>query len=187
MSKFQLIFTLFSIIYGLLLTEIFSSLHRLLRHRRVVRWHWLPLASVWFITLVMLKNWWRLSLNSSDAYWGNIVVFLGYCHLMLLMYLLVSAALPDAVPAGGVDLKVYYLANRRYFWGLFLGMNAVALALVTFKHYLAGSVVSVENLVVNGLIMALILPLMVSRRHWVHALIVTLFTTELLLEVGHLM
>ena len=45
MSKYDIVFTLFTIVYGLMLTDLFLSFHKLIRSRKKVTWHWLPLLA----------------------------------------------------------------------------------------------------------------------------------------------
>jgi len=55
--------TLISIIIGIGLTEMFGSLHRLIRNRSRVTWDWLPV--VWSATLLVLvlNYWWSIYLG----------------------------------------------------------------------------------------------------------------------------
>src|SRR5262249_34426273 len=46
------------------------------------------------------------------------VGFLPYASKLVLMFLGAAAALPDEIPAEGIDLRAYYFANRKYYWGL---------------------------------------------------------------------
>lgn len=38
---------------------------------------------------------------------------------LVILFLLAAAALPDDIPPGGLDLKLYYDRNGPYFWSLF--------------------------------------------------------------------
>lgn len=107
MSKSEIALTLFSIVYGLVLTDLFSSFHKLLRARKIVAWHWLPLLAAWYIFLLILKNWWDLAFIEDNSYLINIGFLIAYGHLLLLLFLLASSALPDKIPKNGIDLKKY--------------------------------------------------------------------------------
>lgn len=48
--------TLITVVFGLMLTELFVSVHRLIRNRQRVRWHWLPLLVSWYVLVTILKN-----------------------------------------------------------------------------------------------------------------------------------
>ena len=92
-----------------------TSLHRLLRNRRRVRWDWVaPLAAL--VILVELFNlWW-----SWRNFTGNSLADVApYFVVMVLLFLTASAALPDHVPDEGIDLGAYFDENRSYFLGLY--------------------------------------------------------------------
>ena len=69
MPKYDIMITLFTIVYGLMLTDLFLSFHKLIKSRKNVKWHWLPLLAAWYLFLIILKNWWDLSSfqNSADS------------------------------------------------------------------------------------------------------------------------
>lgn len=92
-----------------------TSLHKLLRNRRQVRWDWVaPLAAL--VILVELFNlWW-----SWRNFTGNSLADVApYFLVMVLLFLTASAALPDEVPEEGIDLGRYFDENRGYFLSLY--------------------------------------------------------------------
>ena len=103
MTSVDNIATLMTIIFGLMLTDLFASVHRLIRNRKRVKWHWLPLLTTWYVLLTVLKNWWGLVFQEGDGLWESGWIFLFYGHLLFLLYLVVSAVLPDEIPAEGLD------------------------------------------------------------------------------------
>lgn len=166
--------TLITIVFGLMLTELFVSVHRLIRSRRRVRWHWLPLLVSWYVLVTILKNWWGFVFNGSEGAWGSGWVFLIYGHVLLLLYLVVSAVLPDEVPVDGLDLREYYFETRRYFWGLLAGVNLALLVLALLRPVLfAGSSLNVMAVVSNVAMGAVALSLAWVRRFGYHAAVVT--------------
>ena len=52
MTPFEYSLVLVTIIVGLAMTDMLVSLHRLLRSRTKVHWHWLPLISALLVLLV---------------------------------------------------------------------------------------------------------------------------------------
>lgn len=183
MLKSEVVFALFSIVYGLLLTKVFSSVHVLLRSRARVAWHGLPLVVMWYLTILVLKNWWGMTEFELEVYWGNIYLFIGQSHMLLILYLLVSTALPDEVPEQGLCLRTYYFDNHRYFWGLMILLVVAAFVLTTYRLHLAGTSIRLNDIVVNSVLVAVLLPLALSRRYWVHVVLVALCVCMLLLEV----
>lgn len=183
MSKSDVVISLLTIVYGLILTDLFLSVHRLIRHRQMVRWHWLPLVAAWYLFLTILKNWWGLTQGSSGGDGMNIFFFLAYGHLLVLIYLAVSAVLPDEVPESGLDLRAYYFQVHRYFWGLFSGVVAVSVAIGSFKMIQLEGRANLTNLVVNGVFLLMTVVLAVSPRPRLHQVLLCVLTGFVLLEI----
>lgn len=114
-STFEYITALVTVVVGLAIADMATSLHRLLRNRRRVRWDWVaPLAAL--VILVELFNlWW-----SWRSFTGNTLAELApYFVVLVLLFLTASATLPDEVPEEGLDLGRYFDENRSYFWTLY--------------------------------------------------------------------
>lgn len=111
--------TFLSIIVGLALADLASSLHRLLRAGPRVIWDWLtPLAAL-NIAFAIQSVWWA---TFSGLVHIESMTFAGFVPRVvstLLLFLLASAALPDEVPQEGINLRNYYDRQRRYFWALY--------------------------------------------------------------------
>jgi hypothetical protein len=131
-SPFEYVLPMVSILVGLAIGDLSLSLHRLLRARRRVRWDWLPLATALLVLLLILEFWWGFYGVGRAEVWTRYWGFLILCSGLITMFLLASAALPDAVPAEGLDLADYYEDNRRYFWVLFSLFTVLALGLDYF-------------------------------------------------------
>jgi hypothetical protein len=121
-----------SILVGLAIGDLSLSLHRLLRARRRVDWHWLPLAAALLVVLLILQFWWEFYGIGRAEVWTKYWGFLILAAALITMFLLASAALPDAVPDDGLDLSAYYEENRRYFWILFALFTVLAFVLDLF-------------------------------------------------------
>src|SRR4249919_1639959 len=118
------------------MTDMLVSLHRLLRSRAKVRWHWLPLVAALLVLLTLLQFWWGYYQLGRIGVWSQYGAFLLLLLLLILMFLLACAALPDH-ERDRLDLGEYYELNRRYFWILF--------ALVAFTATLTNMVVSAQQ------------------------------------------
>lgn len=104
-----------AVVIGLAIADMATSLHRLLRNRKRVRWDWVaPLAAL--VILVELFNmWW-----SWRSFTGNSLADLApYFVALVILFLTASATLPDEVPSEGIDLRRYFDENRSYFWSLY--------------------------------------------------------------------
>lgn len=51
---------LFSIVLGLGLTELLSSLHHLFHPRTRVKWHWIPLVWAFLVFIAVVQLWWSM-------------------------------------------------------------------------------------------------------------------------------
>ena len=183
MFQFNIVITFFTIVYGLMLTDLFASFHRLLRKKKIVKWHWLPLISAWFLFLIIIKNWWNLALIDKITQWKSFYFFLANGHLLILLYLLSSAALPDKVPENGIDLKQYYFQNHRYFWSLMAFVSILSVLIAEISQAILGRPLNIENIIANGIFLFLITILIITKKYWIHAVIVSLFVIFIILEI----
>ena len=113
-----------AIISGLAITDLISSLHRLLRARSRVQWDWLTLFVAAFVGMALTVSWfisWRVNVveNYNPTFWRFYFLTLGQ---LVPLYLAAAAALPDEVPPAGMDLKQFYAENSRYIWGALTAM-----------------------------------------------------------------
>jgi hypothetical protein len=118
-SPFEYLLALVSILIGLAVMDLSSSLHQLLRARQRVKWDWLALASALLVMMLILEFWWIFYGLGTSSAWTHYSAFLVLAATLVCMFLLASAALPDEVPAEGTDLRQYYQENGGYFWSLF--------------------------------------------------------------------
>lgn len=138
METFEYITVLVAVVIGLAIADLATSLHRLLRHRKVVRWDWVsPLAAL--LILVELFNlWWRWR-----GFTGTTIgAVLPYFAALILIFLTASITLPDEVPAEGLDLGRYFDENRSYFWFVYSSYVAVIITLLTIRDLERGLSVS---------------------------------------------
>ncbi|MBN2585952.1 MAG: hypothetical protein JXA64_01395 [Candidatus Fermentibacteraceae bacterium] len=174
---------LVSVLFGLMLADLFSSAHRLLRSRNRVRWHWLPILVSWYVLATVLKNWWALvAMENIDA-WSGGWIFLFYGHLLLLLYLVAAATLPDEVPAEGIDLRSFYLENRTQFWGLLSGVYLIMLVFSLLHPAIAGAAIFWPPVISNFLMGAVSVSLAFTRRMAYHCTVVVLMVLLTILEL----
>jgi peptidoglycan/LPS O-acetylase OafA/YrhL len=173
-TSFEYVLLLVSILIGLAVAVLVVSLHRLLRARRRVAWHWLPLAAALLVLMLILQFWWAFYEMGHAAAWTSYGGFLILAATLVSMFLLASGALPDAIPDEGLDLCAYYDENRRYFWLLFALFTVMALVV----DYVSGTDVKVESGPLHALptlaIAALLASLAFVRRRGYHAVVVLL-------------
>jgi hypothetical protein len=159
--------TLVSVIVGLGLTELLGNLNRLVRSRRDVRWHALPLIWATVCLFLVVNLWWGVYLGAIGiATPSNAGVFLLYLVVPVLLYLVCSAALPEFRTPGPLDLRTAYFADSRYFAVLLLAYIVATLV----QGYLGAghSQWTLTVLLLRVGIVVVLLPLVWVRQPWYH-------------------
>ena len=159
--------TLVSVIVGLGLTELLANLNALIRARDGVRWHALPLAWAAVSLILVVNLWWGIFLGAIGiATPSNAGAFLLYLVVPVLLYLVCSAALPEARGTAAVDLRASYYESSGYFSTLLCAYVAATL----LQAYLARGSVGWTPLatVMRFGILGVLLPLVWVRRPWYH-------------------
>ena len=172
MTAFEYVLPLVSVLAGLALADLAVSLHRLLRARRRVRWDWLPLATALLAALAVLNLWWGLFNSQDTPFYETLGGFLPLAALLVVLFLLNAAALPDAVPREGLDLRAFYDANGPYFWSLYAAFVVLSIALDLGERAALGLSVDVLSYVNNLILIALFVALARRRRRAFHAVAV---------------
>lgn len=170
MSAFEYTSVLASIIIGLALVDILISLNRLIRAGGSVHWHWAaPLAAL-LVALTVIQIWWS-SYSPQEAAM-TIGQFLPLLVELVILFLLAAAALPDDVPVGGLDLKLYYERNGPYFWSLFTAALGWLIVVEIAGTLARGEDVLrlLEGRLIDLLVLAVFASLIFVRRLWWHAL-----------------
>jgi hypothetical protein len=187
MSPFEYLLALVSILIGLAVADLSHSLHRLLRARQRVRWDWLTLAAALLVMLLVLEFWWVFYSLGTSAVFTHYGAFLLLAASLVNMFLLASAALPDAVPDAGIELSVYYSDNARYLWSLFAFFVFLMIAVesVAHPHGLVSAVLTQRSLF-NLLLVVLLGSLALIRRRRYHAVLVPLLTVYLVWQWSQL-
>lgn len=169
MSAFEYTSVLASIIIGLALVDLLVSLNRLIRAGGAVRWHWATPATTVLVVLTIIQIWWSIYSPQDAAM--TIGQFLPLLVELVILFLLAAAVLPDEVPPGGLDLRIYYDRNGPYFWGLFtaaLGWLIVVRGVEMVTDG-GGTGRMVETYLVDLAVLAVFASLIFVRRLWWHA------------------
>lgn len=176
MSAFSYTSMLASIIIGLALVDILMSFNRLIRAGKAVRWHWAAPAATVVVVMTVMQIWWGL--YTPDEGSTTIGQFLLVFVALVILFLLAAAALPDAVPAEGIDLKAYYHRNGPYFWGLFTALLAWLLLLAAVPAALEGVLPDfLLDRIIDLLVLLIFTSLIFVRRLWWHAIAVLLLSS----------
>jgi hypothetical protein len=176
MTAFEYTSILASIIIGLALVDVLVSLNRLIRAGRQVKWHWAAPAATALVVMTLLQIWWSLY-RPQDA--GiTIAQFLPLFVVLVLLFLLAAAALPDEIPAEGVDLKAYYHRNGPYFWGLFSAALGSLLIIDAVENASNGVLLAwLSPRIIDFTVLAVFTSLIFVRRLWWHAIALLLLSS----------
>ena len=166
MAVAEFLIGLATIILGLALSNIASSIHRLALFGRKVRWAPEPILLTILLVLILVNVWfsyWDIrdvkSINEGRA-------LITVAQLMTL-YFAAASCLPevDRIPEAGIDLKAYYYETRQ----LAYGAMVVSLSLIGFRALVGGGVpVFLEWLAEAAIPIILYLILCVIRWRWAH-------------------
>jgi hypothetical protein len=112
-TLFEYLAAFVTVVLGLALADLLISLHRLIRARKRVVWRPLPLLLALFVFLTLLTGFfelWTMTRWERASFYDLVWQML----LCIPLFLVVCAALPDDVPAAGLDLGDFYLSERLY-------------------------------------------------------------------------
>lgn len=197
MTQLEYLIALVSIIVGLALADLAGSFRELVRPRRAVRWHWLPLAWAAIILLIVVQFWWLSFDALQQAVFGRALAFLPYLIAFLVLYLACAFALPDpecrpecapeknwgpvpsGVPSKALNMEAFYFSpvHRRWFFGALIVLIVIgqitSLGPSVVFGRATGSDVALTasaNFSTAGLLGVLIL----TDRRWVHGSVTVL-------------
>lgn len=134
LNEFVLAFT--SVVIGLGVTDLLSSLHRLLGARTRVKWDWLTLLYAAYMLFGLIVFWWWQYGFPREGTSLTIMDFLANFLFLALGYLMAASALPDEIPAEGWVLRDFYWATVTYRWGLLstsIGCNLLGVIIVSAR------------------------------------------------------
>jgi hypothetical protein len=171
MTPFEYQAVLISIVLGLGITHVLSSVHKLVQARQQVRLYWLPLAWTALLFVAQVEWWWanfQLLSNSDYSFFYFLFILLSPVAL----YLAAAFVLPDIEPGVHYDLRTYYYGVRGWFFG------ALAFQLLcdgVRRAVQSGSVASFG--VASNAIAAILFGLLaVTARSWYHTAITVAVT-----------
>jgi len=136
MDRFEYLIGLVSLIVGLGLADLATSLHRLIKQRARVKWDALALATAGFAGFMQVWIWYNIWDLKGFQGVGGFWFYLSLLMEMGLLFLATAACLPDEAELAegeGLDLTAYLARHRRYIWILFsLFFTSYALRFVYF-------------------------------------------------------
>lgn len=165
-----------TIVLAVAFADMAASLHRLLRARKRVKWHPVPLAVALFVLLTLATLFfelWPLTRIERISYFQLVWLLAP----QFVYFLAASAVLPDKVPDEGVDLLDWYLGERRYLFavfGLAMVLDATASLLNGWPYFMSHPDFLWGFFVPANLAAFTLVAIMwTSRRAWLHGLALT--------------
>ena len=170
MSIADFVLAFVGIIIGLGVADLLSSLHKLLRAGRRVKWHWATPTLAALMLWVTLVVWWRSFGAFSEIRSESIAAFLPNFLVLVFSFLMMAAALPDEVPQSGIDLKQFYSSTRIHLWSL-MSATLGGFTLIYFVEHWSIGLAQLLAIAWPTLIsFALAVTAALTTRMWVHAL-----------------
>ena len=176
MSVIEYISVFVSIVLGLAVTDLANSFHKLMRARRRVQWDWMSLALAFVMVLEVVQFWWLAHDWYAHSAALRLVEFLPNLVLLLLIYLMAAAVLPDEIPEQGLDLRLFYVESAPYFWSLVLVMTIAIIAILGPRNVGTGDLLAIaRNQSVNIVVALAVAPLLFVRNIRVHQVAIVAF------------
>lgn len=175
MSVAEYVASFISIMIGLSLADLATSLQRLLRGGKRVRWDALTPAAAILVTAFIINVWWTMFGPLNAMRTMSVGAFVPDLIALVILFCLASSALPDKVEAA-LDLRAYYMDNRKRLWGLFAVYTIWVTVVAAIKATQAGASGSAfaGTVLPNLLMVSLMIVLIVTTRRWAHTVIIGL-------------
>ncbi|MES2176897.1 MAG: hypothetical protein V4550_03445 [Gemmatimonadota bacterium] len=168
MTPFEHLSVLISIVLGLGLAHMLTTLHELIQARARVRVYWLSI--VWFVLIfISLIEWWWASFALRTTLKWNFFYFLFILLSPISMYLAAAFVLPTDSERDDriIDLREYYFSNSAWFFGIL----AVSPALDAIRRALQAGSFFASGAASNAISAVLLTSVAVVKRPWYHVLI----------------
>ena len=173
MNVIEYVSVFVSMVLGLAVAELGTSFHKLIRARHRVQWDWMSLALAFVMLLEIVQFWWLTYDWYAQSAGLRVVQFLPNLVLLLLIYLMAAAVLPDEVPQEGLNLREFYVETAPYFWLLVLAMTVAIMVILGPRSAGTTDILAVaRNQIPNIVVLAAVTPLLFVRNIRVHQLVV---------------
>ncbi len=126
MSGFEYLIALVSVVAGLGLTRALSGLAKIVHMRKKIRLSGVHIAWTGSLLLWLVSYWWFTFLLASIDSW-TVLLFLFVLVYGAVIYFLIALLYPDKLDSQ-TDLFEYFVDNRRWFFGTFVGLGVLDIA-----------------------------------------------------------
>lgn len=116
MTPFEFVCAFYSVVLGVAVAQLMTSVGRLIEMRDQVRTYWVQSLWVVIILLIDINCWWAMWDLRGAKSWSFIsfLLLVGLVASIFLVTVLLFPRIPDS--GGQVDLDAHYYKNRRFFF-----------------------------------------------------------------------
>jgi hypothetical protein len=167
-SPFEYITVLISIILGMGITEILSSVGNVILRWERVKLYWPHSILVLLVFVFHFQEWWVVFELRSYQYW-RLPIFLFIILYPVNLYILARILFPQKYPKSGTSLKEFYYDNCKRIFLFIFSLAALSILDNLFLH----SIPFIEQIpqIVLALICSIVL-ISKTRAEWVHKSII---------------
>jgi len=184
MDIYTYLYTFISLSITIGVGGLLTHIHKLLRIRNNVTWHWLPLIWALIVFLILFHVWFGLYdhllyNNLTKTGGGVILLFLPIFFVLLLS----KAVLPDNPPEEGINLKEWYFGQKNYMTILLI-LNWISFSFVKyFENFDTSTQFSTPIFILLAITLILYLVLFLTKKVWIHTFVasIILFVTIFIL------
>lgn len=168
MTPFEHLTVLISIVIGLGIAHLLTTVHELVQVRSRVKMYWLPVVWLVLIFISLIEWWWAIFELRTTVVW-NFFYFLFILMSPVTMYLAAAFVLPDDSERGNdvIDLRRYYYENSAWLFGTL----AVSPALDGIRRGLQAGTMLDTGAWSNVISAVLVASMGAVRKPWYHAVI----------------
>lgn len=179
MEPFEYLSVLISIVLGLGLTQLLSGFGRWLEHRKTVKPYFPSIVWAALLFLVHIQTWWAMF---GLRHWDNwsFVQFLMVLLQPSVLFLLAVLIFPGA-GSNDVDLRENFFFQRRWFFGLLLGLLVLSISKDIVREH---SLPSPQNMMFHGILSAVTIVGLLSASDRVHKAISACALVIVLVYIG---
>jgi hypothetical protein len=133
-----------SLIVGLAIVDLLTTLGRLIRARDRVRFHWIPLIWAGLIFMQLVQAWWTYYYVLRLDVWREYFAYMSFLIQPMLLYLIASWVLPRGIGRDRVDLEAHYFKEHRWLFGLMA--TAMATSIAQAAYFVGAPLLTVDGI-----------------------------------------
>jgi hypothetical protein len=178
-SPFEYVSILVSIILGLGITQLLTSLGNLLHHHKTTKLYWPHTIWIAFILFLHIQDWFITYQLRTRPVWRLTEVLFVLLYPITL-YVITKIILPERGKKHIADLEQYYFSKSRIFFGL---LSVAILLSILFNIFLTGNTLISQAMLFCFLLASLFISISANRQPLVHKIFALLVMIGSILSV----